>query len=579
MPRFGQLIVKQNSQSEIIEETFRKICQSSGNNDHNSHLTVLKNLRINKQLLKQYLSRRYKKQIADKIINFLDSSNQNFHNLDIYHYLKIVDDMIHGINQNFNSSSSQVNNKLLDLTFSVFDIGSKGRICEHDVFQIMSFFNSSDNYQHSIFMNAFSDDLSQVARAINWQVNNFQVSSTNLQSDRSKYLPNLSKNTLTTPTYLNKKNNKIEKLNSIISALQSANNSPKGLIKSESSTKKQNTIGNIFFPQKQDNSLHGQFQNSSFKCESITKQQFLQQVIFPSGVSCIADDIIKYLTGIGIKSYIQSEKKRINKSNNLIRETTIQKLAQVSIKQLKQKFNSFDIEKLESSFYKLSTNPIDKNAEISFINQESFVNNFSSIFIYDNKNIANRIFQALTGFLPQQRIYLEQFLEKMYPLLNGGLDYKNKFAYYIYDKGNKGSINSIDLEEFFTKILPCQLSAQNFHSCQCPFYQEVKLLSDEYVKNNIIQWSQKSKVLINYDYFRYRLGMSCLYQEFIDRLLQKPQSESIFIGYSHQIDNEKLINLPNNEELLENDDSRPYRIKQSSLNFKDKSPASLLAQL
>jgi len=81
---------------------------------------------------------------------------------------------------------------------------------------------------------------------------------------------------------------------------------------------------------------------------------------------------------------------------------------------------------------------------------------------------------------------MEQYYERIYPLIYGGSDYKNRLAYQIYDGGNKGSISSVDLEEFFQKILPCQQRNKVYIPCQCPFYLEVKQLSDVYINHNIL---------------------------------------------------------------------------------------------
>lgn len=80
-------------------------------------------------------------------------------------------------------------------------------------------------------------------------------------------------------------------------------------------------------------------------------------------------------------------------------------------------------------------------------------------------------------------------MDKMYPLIYGNSDYKNRLAFMIYDFGSKGCINSIDLEEFSEKILPCNLNRKSFKVCECPLYKEVKALSNEYVRNNILSWT------------------------------------------------------------------------------------------
>jgi len=99
----------------------------------------------------------------------------------------------------------------------------------------------------------------------------------------------------------------------------------------------------------------------------------------------------------------------------------------------------------------------------------------------------------------------------MYQLINGGNDYRNRFAFQIYDSKNRGFINSIDLEEFLIKILPCQSNLEKFKLCECPLRKEVKMLSEEYVQSNIINWTSKTKVVINFDYFKSQVGLSCLH--------------------------------------------------------------------
>ena len=71
----------------------------------------------------------------------------------------------------------------------------------------------------------------------------------------------------------------------------------------------------------------------------------------------------------------------------------------------------------------------------------------------------------------------------------------------------------MDLEEFFERILPCQQRNRVYVPCHCPFYAEVKQLSEVYVSHNVFQWSSKNKVVMNFDFFRLEIGMSCLYQE------------------------------------------------------------------
>ena len=105
----------------------------------------------------------------------------------------------------------------------------------------------------------------------------------------------------------------------------------------------------------------------------------------------------------------------------------------------------------------------------------------------------------------------------MYPILYVSQDTKNKLAFQVYDGNNKGYISSIDLEEFFQKIIPCTLS-KSFIACECPLYQEVRMFTDEYIANNVVKYSSKSKILMTFEFFINRLEISCLYKEIVDRL-------------------------------------------------------------
>ena len=61
-------------------------------------------------------------------MNFFDSVNNNIHILDINHYMKFIDEIVHGQGGVFSIG------RLYDLAFSIYDICGKGSICEHDIF-------------------------------------------------------------------------------------------------------------------------------------------------------------------------------------------------------------------------------------------------------------------------------------------------------------------------------------------------------------------------------------------------------------------------------------------------------------
>ena len=139
---------------------------------------------------------------------------------------------------------------------------------------------------------------------------------------------------------------------------------------------------------------------------------------FPNGISCIANDIIQYLTGINILGYKKVDKRQAERKDSS--QMADLKIFTLLTKQFRQKFKHGQYEILESTFIKLCSNKNEKQKDLLYINKESFLNNFSKIFLYENKYLAIRLYSVLTQFLPNQRLYLNDFLERIYPLIYGG---------------------------------------------------------------------------------------------------------------------------------------------------------------
>ncbi len=61
----------------------------------------------------------------------------------------------------------------------------------------------------------------------------------------------------------------------------------------------------------------------------------------------------------------------------------------------------------------------------------------------------------------------------------------------------------------------------------------MKLFTDEYIANNVIRYSSKNKVLMNFEFFKLRVDISCLYYEIIDRFLDHKEVRSILKACSN----------------------------------------------
>ena len=153
-------------------------------------------------------------------------------------------------------------------------------------------------------------------------------------------------------------------------------------------------------------------------------------VKFEDGLPSLLNDLVHYLTGFNFKSHLEKEKKRLISSHQTSQEVQLQRIMAVSLKQLRLKFHPDEAARIESSFLKLCDKKGDPaNKAALYINEESFMRSFSSVFFYDNPPLAKRILSSFTNYQPSARIYMEQYFERIYPLIYGGSDYKNRLAY------------------------------------------------------------------------------------------------------------------------------------------------------
>ena len=142
--------------------------------------------------------------------------------MDISHYIRMLDDLLH---------SPQ---KIKDFVFSVFDLSSDSRICEHDLFQVMGFFK--DEASTDVFLRAFADDVCVIRRAIDTHKKQaedpFVGKQRHAQSLASKGSSPVSSEAKKTEMKKGegKKRSRIQKLNGIIEAWKEVGNSPKSQI-------------------------------------------------------------------------------------------------------------------------------------------------------------------------------------------------------------------------------------------------------------------------------------------------------------------------------------------------------------
>ncbi|CDW75286.1 UNKNOWN [Stylonychia lemnae] len=102
-------------------------------------LYVLKNLRLSKQNLKSHIQKRYGKSISDRIMIVLESYNKQMHNIELNGYIDLLNHTFFSV-QNSQSVASHSNFQVPNIykfLFQIIDVGNKGFICEHDLFQLL----------------------------------------------------------------------------------------------------------------------------------------------------------------------------------------------------------------------------------------------------------------------------------------------------------------------------------------------------------------------------------------------------------------------------------------------------------
>lgn len=114
-----------------VELTFKSIAALGENNQGDQQV---KNLRLNKPILKSFLTKRYNKRLANKLCSLFDWSNQ----LDYKEFYIQLDSLI--VNSGICSKSLDPINHMISLkqiAFNLYDMNCDNHICEYDLFSII----------------------------------------------------------------------------------------------------------------------------------------------------------------------------------------------------------------------------------------------------------------------------------------------------------------------------------------------------------------------------------------------------------------------------------------------------------
>ena len=133
-----------------VELTFKTIAAYGENNQGDQQV---KNLRLNKHILKSYLTKRYNKRLANKLCSLFDWSNQ----LDYKEFYIQLDALI--VNSGICSKSLDQMNHIISLkqiAFNLYDMNCDNHICEYDLFSII---RHTDN---SLFCEAINQDFKDI---------------------------------------------------------------------------------------------------------------------------------------------------------------------------------------------------------------------------------------------------------------------------------------------------------------------------------------------------------------------------------------------------------------------------------
>eukprot|EP00347_Sterkiella_histriomuscorum_P005209 403357477 len=304
---------------------------------------------------------------------------------------------------------------------------------------------------------------------------------------------------------------------------------------------------------------------SEKKCKQMTFEQFVK-LPFENEIPAFIEDLFQLLTTLSYREVIRKQTQSGMSNNSNFQKQVRRKNTSTNIQiifssvdgddyqytrrlqQYQKILKHYDkqlIKNLTGSFKLLSKNRQQEDDKLSlFLTQQSIIENFKKVFLISNESLSLRFYNVLSEGINMKRIYLPKYIATLLPLFVGNIIDKNYFIFRLLDGDNDGQIQSKDISDILSNVLVCPIENE-IRVCQCPLFMEVHLLYEIYVKTNLLTYKVK-KLEMDFNFFMNKIPVSCLIQEFIDKLSMSRQRPSIF---SHEQYDQTQIKRQNKNDL------------------------------
>ena len=175
-PKNGRPIFESSSQLGLYESpAFQKFFISLSEESQN-----IKFARLSRQAFKEFLQKRYTGPVGERIMLYLENQFQSLYRIDIHGFCNVI--------REFLNAGAESYKKLL---FSCLSLQNQGRICEHDLFQLIenfrqreSFyfykevismpnqprdFNRLVDFSDRIFFDAYAEDVKRISSSLSFK--------------------------------------------------------------------------------------------------------------------------------------------------------------------------------------------------------------------------------------------------------------------------------------------------------------------------------------------------------------------------------------------------------------------------
>ncbi|CDW83717.1 UNKNOWN [Stylonychia lemnae] len=518
------LILQSLEQSKAFQGFFLKLAEDD---------SALRWSKLNRNTFKQFLQDRYGRKISERMITYIEANFGTLYRIEFKAFIRIIRDFI--------KSGPATWQKF---TFTSFNITGNNQLCEHDMFQILEQFRQRDviyfykelfnkqqisnNYREAcddsdkIFFDGFNQDFAKISQAFNdkryqqgkvtgdnnelkrMMLSQQQQQSSNLLS--SKTTANFGKQQSISPRgnpfkfQIEQDSNRRSRMknlshdNTFITRTNDHeaenNGSPPAVNQLQISLGK--SLNNQFKSILKDNeSKFDHFKDKSNSCMKISMDDFVTQIKFENNLPQLAMDFIRHITlGIINLREIAANQNRDDKN------FAIQAIQKRHTIRRYDNQSDFDLE--DEQYIKNIQNIAANNKSIYLITNQSAQAKSQKFVLYFVKQLLKKDYDyVLKSFKdlsanPDEPDIIKIYLTQQSVEKNMGTQIeKDRLVFNFYDYDRDGVLNGLDLLNLVDNFPKGSL-----------IYQEVRLVSDLYVKRTMITKPRQPVDFLKFEKFR-----------------------------------------------------------------------------